>query len=517
MASSSHRRPIISVGTARPRLLDLHSASREAEGLFLAAACPELDLRGLLMALLQRAIDATDSDLGGAIFMLHPDTDELLCVVHAVRGVLDGDEHAFAQHWRTQRMTMSENRASENGAPENGDSFRLFQGGVSIARVPLLVSEHRAAMIQVESTRRGGYSKAAREALHELAAVGDILLHRALLRQHAARQGLDIHLVGVSPAFLQLERTLHLVARSASPVLISGERGSGKELAAYALHYFSNRRHHPFVALNSAALSETLFSDELFGHERGAYTGANQQRHGALLTARGGTLFLDEIGDMTPRVQAALLRFLESGELRKVGSDTPQRVDVRVIAATNKDLRSLVREGVFRADIVDRLDVLELQMPPLRERQEDLLLLVSYLMKRACTDTERRNRICDTSICARCVPGVSPPCVSEGLLDACRSHPFLGNVRELRNIITRLALLAPDDELSDAHMNAYLRLPAPAESAPADLSLDAAIRAHITNVLQREGQNKSAAARTLGLPLTTLINKMKRLGMFDAR
>ena len=476
------------------------------------------------MVLLRRAVDITDSDLGGAIFFLHPDTDELMCAVHAVRGVLDDDEQTFARDWRTRRMAM----------PENGDSFRLFQGGASIARVPLLAAERHAAMIQVESTRRGGYSQAAREALQELAAIGDILLHRVLLRQHAARQGLDIHLVGVSPAFLQLERTLHVVARSASPVLLSGERGSGKELAAYALHYFSSRRHQPFVALNSAALSETLFSDELFGHERGAYTGANQQRHGALLTARGGTLFLDEVGDMTPRVQAALLRFLESGELRKVGSDTPLHVDVRVIAATNQDLRSLVREGTFRADIVDRLDVLELKMPPLRDRQEDLLLLVSYLMKRACTDTERRARISDTSICARCVPGVSPPCVSEGLLDACRSRPFLGNVRELRNLITRLALLVPDDELRDAHVNAYSNAqvnahphaPAPSESslndstaasALTDLSLDAAIRAHISNVLQREGQNKSAAARTLGLPLTTLINKMKRLGMLDAR
>jgi two-component system response regulator HydG len=507
MESAPHRRPIISVGAARPPLLDPHSASREAEGLFLAAACPQLDLRGLLTALLRRAVDITDSDLGGAIFILHPDTDELLSVVHPVRGVLDGDEQAFARDWRTRRMAMQ----------ENGDSFRLFQGGASIARMPMLAAERQAAMIQVESTRRGGYSKAAREALRELAAIGDILLHRALLRQYAARQGLDIQLVGVSPAFLQLERTLHLVARSASPVLISGERGSGKELAAYALHYFSSRRHHPFVALNSAALSETLFSDELFGHERGAYTGANQQRHGALLTARGGTLFLDEIGDMTPRVQAALLRFLESGELRKVGSDTPVRVDVRLIAATNKDLRSLVREGIFRADIVDRLDVLELQMPPLRDRQEDLVLLVSHLMKRACTDTERRDRISDTSICARCVPGVSPPCVSEGLLRACRSHAFLGNVRELRNLITRLALLVPDDELSDAHLNTHLQmhLPAPDASSPADLSLNAAIRAHITSVLEREGQNKSAAARTLGLPLTTLINKMKRLGMLD--
>ncbi len=475
--------------------------------LFLTAASPELDLRGLLTTLLRRAIDITGSDLGGAIFLAHPDSDELLCDVQPVAGLLDTNERSLAQEWRGRRVAIQ---------ADDSNGFRLFRGGASLARVPMLTAERHAAMIQVESTRHAAYSTSAREALQGLAKTGEMLLYRMLLRQHAARQGLDIQLVGASPAFLELERRLKLIAHGTSPVLISGERGSGKELAAYALHYFSNRRHRPFVPLNSAALSETLFSDELFGHERGAYTGANQQRQGALITAHGGTLFLDEIGDMTSRVQAALLRFLESGELRKVGSDTALRVDVRVIAATNKDLGSLVREGIFRADIVDRLDVLEVRMPPLRERPEDLPLLVSYLMKRACADTERRQRISDTSICARCVPGAAPPCVSPSLLRSCRGHEFPGNVRELRTLITRLALLVPDDELDGSHVKAHLTTAPAQEARGSDLSLDAAIRTHIEKILEREGQNKSAAARTLGLPLTTLINKMKRLGMFDS-
>lgn len=479
-----------------------------AAELFLAAASPEFGLEGLLAALLTRALEITHSDLGGAIFFVHPDTDELLHQVRFVGGHLENDKRALALDWRDRRDRLT----SESEA-----GFHVFGRGKSLARVCLLAGERHAAMIQVESADRASYTNAERVALRELATIADVLLYRTLLRQHAARQGLDVHIVGASPTFLELERKLKLVAHAPSPVLITGERGSGKELAAYALHYFSGRRQRPFVPLNSAALSETLFSDELFGHERGAYTGANHQRQGALLSARGGTLFLDEIGDMTPRVQAALLRFLESGELRQIGSDLSVRVDVRVVAATNRNLHAMVREGSFRADIVDRLGVVDLQMPPLRDRQEDLPLLMNLMMKRACAETGRRVRIHETAMCDKCVPGTTPPCVSPGLIQACGAHDFLGNVRELRNVIVRLALLVQDDELQPAHLRDYLpSTRGQGDGDEQDVSLDAAIRAHIARVLEGAGNNKSAAARALGIPLTTLINKMKRLGMLGA-
>ncbi|MEO1083481.1 MAG: sigma 54-interacting transcriptional regulator, partial [Acidobacteriota bacterium] len=227
-------------------------------------------------------------------------------------------------------------------------------------------------------------------------------------------------------------------------------------------------------------------------------------------------LFLDEIGDMAPSIQASLLRFLESGELRKIGSDRSQTVDVRVVAATNRDLGQLVGEGKFRAEILDRLNVFRVHVPALRERKADIELLTGFFMKTACAESGRRERLVDSSICNACVEAAGAACVCESLFQTLGEHPFPGNVRELRNVVFRLAALTPDDEIQGAHAKRHLEQDVNASTAAStdeDPALDATVRRHIEKILGEQDYNKSAAARVLGIPLTTLINKMKRLGI----
>src|SRR6185436_9892698 len=246
-------------------------------------------------------------------------------------------------------------------------------------------------------------------------------------RRLAAEAGLGEEILGSSPPMRQLAETVRRVAPTQAPVLLLGENGAGKELVARAIHAGSARRRKPLVTLNCAAIPDTLFESELFGHARGAFTGATDARRGKFQEADGGTLFLDEVGEIPLALQPKLLRALESGEVERIGGRGPERVDVRIVAATNRDLEAEVAAGRFRQDLYFRLLVVPVRVPPLRERQEDVTLLAAHFLAEAC----RKNRI-------------RPKILSDAALNLLRGHAWPGNVRELRNAMERVAILVAE-------------------------------------------------------------------------
>ncbi|MBJ6762543.1 sigma-54-dependent Fis family transcriptional regulator [Myxococcaceae bacterium JPH2] len=324
--------------------------------------------------------------------------------------------------------------------------------------------------------------------------------HRALKQASTERRGVGA-LVGKGAAMRGLYALLDRVAHASAPVLLRGESGSGKELVARALHSEGERASGPFVAVNCTALPAQLLESELFGHLKGAFTGATAARRGLFVEADGGTLFLDEIGDMPTELQARLLRVLENGEVRAVGSDTSRTVDVRIVAATHQDLETRVREGRFRADLFYRLNVVTLRVPPLRERKEDIPLLVEHFIARSRARNPRS-----------LVAAFSPEVVA--LLGA-QSWP--GNVRELENLVERLVVLVPQETVDVD----TLRLHAPSagpESHPLAVAQDELwpLRRlegeYIAWMVARCGGNKTRAAEVLGIDVSTIHRREREKG-----
>ena len=315
-------------------------------------------------------------------------------------------------------------------------------------------------------------------------------------------------LLGSSEKMRELVEMVHTVAPTEATVLITGESGTGKERVARAIQEASARRDRPFVTVNCAALNESLLESELFGHEKGAFTGADKRREGRFRQADGGTLFLDEIGELPLMLQAKLLRALQQGEVQRVGSDTPIIVDVRVIAATNRELREEVAAGRFREDLYYRLNVIGVEVPPLREREEDIPLLATAFLERFAL-TNRKD-----------IKGFTPQA-----MDMLLKYSWPGNVRELENAVERAVILCLGDYVTERELPmAVSRLsegehPEEADSrenfvlSPADggsMTLDELERAAILRTLQETGDNKSEAARRLGITRATLHNKLRR-------
>jgi len=309
-------------------------------------------------------------------------------------------------------------------------------------------------------------------------------------------------LIGSSPALLKVQQEIARVAQTRATVLIRGESGVGKELVARAIHFASPRRKGPFVCLNCAALSESLLESELFGHERGAFTGATERKIGKFEAAHQGTLMLDEIGEMSPQLQAKFLRVLEGHPFERVGGSTPIKVDVRVIAATNRDLEKAVNEGRFRRDLYFRLHVVEIHVPPLRKRPEDIEELAQHFLARFNAETGRKIR------------GFTP-----AAMEHLRSYRWPGNVRELKNAIERAVVLARGDlidvdDLPLSHLSTasdssdYLARSPSSSYVP--LSLEEVERRHILATLQATNWNKTRAAAILGIERTTLDRKLQR-------
>ncbi len=313
----------------------------------------------------------------------------------------------------------------------------------------------------------------------------------------------DSALVGHSPAIIEVMKTLARVAPSQATVLVLGETGTGKELVARTIHQFSERADRRFVAVNCSALAEGLLESELFGHVRGAFTGAGNSRPGLFREADRGTLFLDEIGDISPALQARLLRALQEHEIVPVGSETPVRVDVRVLAATHRDLPELVRQGRFREDLYYRLNVVTITLPPLRARPQDIPLLIDHFLREL---GERHGR----------GPVAVDPEAQRRLL----TYDWPGNIRELQNVLERAMLLAEQDVIGPEHLPADLRPAraaaaapaAPGEApAPAPLrSLDEVDREHVLRVLRAMRGNRDETSRVLGISRRTLSRMILR-------
>ena len=275
----------------------------------------------------------------------------------------------------------------------------------------------------------------------------------------------SIPLVGRSPAMQEIYRVLARLMQTDLTVMISGESGTGKELVAKALHDYGKRRAGTFVAINMAAIPRDLIESELFGHEKGAFTGANTRSAGRFEQAEGGTLFLDEIGDMPMEAQTRLLRVLQQGEYTTVGGRTPIKSDVRIIAATNKDLRQLIQQGLFREDLFFRLNVVPLRLPPLRERTEDIPDLIRHFFAQAARE------------------GLPPKQLDQGAQERLKRHRWPGTVRELENLARRLAALYPQETITAAVMDAELSqpaLPVGGDEPRADENLSAAVERHLS-------------------------------------
>ncbi|MFZ0889241.1 MAG: sigma-54 dependent transcriptional regulator [Candidatus Binataceae bacterium] len=316
----------------------------------------------------------------------------------------------------------------------------------------------------------------------------------------------SLSLIGEHPAIVKLRSLIERVAPTEATVLITGESGTGKEVVARAIHGLSPRAGHPFVPVNCAAIPRELLESEMFGHERGAFTGAAAHRHGLFSVADRGTIFLDEVNELTPQLQAKLLRVLEDHMIRPVGSDHAFKVDARVIAATNKHLPILVRKGAFREDLFYRLQVVPIIIPPLRERRSDISLLIEHFLGQMRT---RLNRDLELS--------------REAAVHLW-SYDWPGNVRELENMVERLAILCDGDTIETRHLppevsaGACISEPAvPLSLGEGGVNLNALVRdlegRLINQALRRTGGNKQAAARLLGLKRTTFAAKLRRCGV----
>ncbi|ACX51681.1 two component, sigma54 specific, transcriptional regulator, Fis family [Ammonifex degensii KC4] len=316
-------------------------------------------------------------------------------------------------------------------------------------------------------------------------------------------------LIGCSPAMQEVYKTIGRIADSDVTVLIQGESGTGKELVAEAIHYNSPRQGKPFVKIDCTAIPENLLESELFGHEKGAFTGAHTRKLGKFELADGGTVFLDEIGDISPALQAKLLRFLQEKAFERVGGTETRRVDVRIIAATNKDLEERVKSGLFREDLYYRLNVVEIKLPPLRERKEDIMLLVDYFVSLS-------NRKFGKQVTG----------LTRSVADILLQYNWPGNVRELRNVCERAVLMARGNVITPESLPEYLlravrgRTEAwhPAEDRgvlPLKEMVAEMERSAILRALEEYRGNKTAVARALGMSRTTLYAKMKELGIAD--
>ncbi len=320
-----------------------------------------------------------------------------------------------------------------------------------------------------------------------------------LLRELIGERFDTRNIIGKSPVMVRLLETTSKAAASDATVLVTGESGSGKEVIAGAVHFNSSRRDNPFIKLNCAAISEGLLESELFGHEKGAFTGAIRRREGRFIQASHGTLFLDEISEMSMGMQAKLLRVIQEKELNRVGGEEVLTVDVRLIAATNRDLLSEVQKGNFREDLYYRLNVITLKVPPLRQRREDIPLLAEHFLRLFCERNSKQ------------VKGFTPQA-----MDRMIRYGWPGNIRELMNTIESAVVLSGSEYLTEDILP-FIPEPLPEPATPADFPTDLPLgeveRSTILKTLEISGGNKSEASRKLGITRATLHKKLKKYGV----
>lgn len=411
------------------------------------------------------------------------------------------------QTGESQRVNASEDRGQIDRTVDEKLSFITR----SLLCVPLETQDERFGAFEVLNKNDDFFTNEDEQALTELAAhaasalattqqYGRLLnTHRRVVDEAAA----SVRMIGDCPSIVTLRATVSRVAPTDLAVLILGENGTGKEVVAQQIHYLSGRRDQPFIAVNCAALTETLLESELFGHEKGAFTGAHDTHQGKFELAADGTLFLDEIGDMSLGGQAKILRALEEKVVVRVGGSETIHTDVRLLAATNQDLSQLVRDKKFREDLFYRLNVVSIELPPLRERGDDVLRLIEFFLHDFCQKAGRPH-----------------PKLTLGAKKRLLRHRWPGNVRELRNLAEGLAYLTSGDQIDGGDLN-FISAPVGEESGwlVGDMALNDATQAfqrqYIQQQIRQTGGNMTLAAERLNLHRSNLYRKMKQLGMSE--
>jgi two-component system response regulator HydG len=420
--------------------------------------------------------------------------------------VEDADDGARAiekVHARPFDLVLMDVRMAELSGLEALPEIRRFNPAIPI----IIMTAYSSVETAVEALKKGAYDYLTKPLdFDELRLVIDRAMDHGRLREEnrilkeTLGVGFDTgDIIARSRAMVELLETVALVAPTEATVLITGESGTGKELIAGAIHFNSPRREQPFVRINCAAITETLLESELFGHEKGAFTGADRRREGRFRLAHGGSIFLDEISEMSGAMQAKLLRVLQEKEVQRVGGEAVLKVDVRAIAATNRDLQEGIREGRFREDLYYRLNVVALHVPALRDRREDIPLLAQHFLM---TLAEKNRKL---------IKGFTPQA-----MDTIVRYDWPGNVRELMNAVERGVILCRGEYISDADLPLPAREATPREPdfvKGENMPLEAVERATILQTLESSSGNKSEAARRLGITRRTLHKKLKKYGM----
>ncbi len=421
---------------------------------------------------------------------------------HALRTAASGEEGLSCLASFSPDLVLSDIKMPGLTGFEVLDRIREFSPDVDV----ILVTAYDDVQTAIDAMKGGAYDYLVKPLdLDELDAVVERCLRDRLVQRKSSGGPEDATpaktastvIVGHDRRMREIYKLIGTVARSRAPVLVCGETGTGKELVARAIHENSPTADQPFVPVNCAAVPETLLESELFGHVKGAFTGATFERKGRFEIAGGGTLFLDEVGDTSLMFQAKLLRVLQEGEFYPVGGEKPRFSRCRIVAATNADLARRTEEGLFREDLLFRLRVIEITVPPLRERRGDIPALAYHMLKRACAEM-----------------GEGLPTIPDAVMAELVHHTWPGNVREMENAVTRAALMARGGVLAIED----LALTAPGEatrSLPDELRLAAVERHHVRDILDRTEGNKSKAARLLGISRPRLNRIIDRHGLLE--
>jgi two-component system response regulator HydG len=427
---------------------------------------------------------------------------------HYVVEEADDGSHAMESvHERSYDLVLMDVRMVKVSGLEALSEIKRYNPAIPV----IIMTAYSSVETAVEALKTGAYDYLTKPLdFDELRLAIERAMDHSRLKEEnqALKESLGVsfdtgNIIGSSRAMAELLETVALVAPTEATVLITGESGTGKELIAGAIHANSPRNKRPFIKVNCAAITETLLESELFGHEKGAFTGADRRKEGRFQLAHGGSIFLDEISEMSVAMQAKLLRVLQDREIQRVGGEEVLRVDVRVMAATNRDLKEEIEAGRFREDLYYRLNVVSLSAPALREREGDIPILAHHFL----TTFAEKNR--------KRVKGFTPQA-----MDRMVRYDWPGNVRELINAVERSVILCRGEYVSDTDLPLSLReTPGPkadtlrAEVVGADLPLEEVEKATILKTLESAGGNKSEAARRLGITRRTLHKKLKKYGV----
>jgi DNA-binding NtrC family response regulator len=397
------------------------------------------------------------------------------------------------------------------------DGIQLLKGikGIDPTTPVIIMTAYASEQSAIDAVNLGAFSYMQKHCKNDeikMVVRNALALRRAKtenlkLKKELTRNKRRKNIIGQSTRMRSVYKMVDKIAGTTATVLINGESGTGKELIAQSIHHRSHRADGPFVAINCGAIPETLLESQLFGHVKGSFTGADRNHDGFCRQAEGGTIFLDEIGETPHAIQVKLLRMLQEREVYPVGSSSPVKVDLRVIAATNRDLEQEVTEGNFRTDLYYRLNVIPMNLPPLRERSEDIPLLVDHFLKRNNPKEHRGNL---SSL------------IEESALAALQAYEWPGNVRELENVIERASIIREGDRIALKDLPAFVTRGAGSETPASNLvvgghvTLDELEKAHILGVLEATGGARKQTSEILGINASTLYRKLKKYGLQDS-